>query len=398
MVKDLPDYTIYTVDFPEIYIPAPLPWVLRLRDSVFEKPYDPLVTTYIKEACIIPPWTTVAAPTGMMVSYEGGYMLRALIYKGNSDEIAWAKNCLDIWKWNQNADGSWYQQYYPYSSDHVTHKKFEDRKVDSGAALLAHAMADYDASVGPGSVVYKTEVRKAMQFLYDAQAAFYAAYGKKLISNQKIAGAWQNLAYTADCSECLLSMLAALNQYGTDLTTSGGNSVKTMANDLYEAMALTLWLGVNFLYYMTEYPASGAAQRISYTQALCSQAIHAWYNSAHNTKPNYTDQALLALDYIISVTMGLHGGFLAVPFTGAAGQTRSEYAVYTAFMVIAMKEVDAARYVNQINRGIHFIRACSLRHGEVFDSVSETGRFDYPADTYYGFLAHSSSMGLLSGA
>jgi len=84
---------------------------------------------------ILPTNLPAACPGGMIVPYEGGYALLALLAKG---ENTLAKDVLDKLVTFQNTDGSWYQQYYPYKP----FDRYEDRKVDSGTSLTAWAMAD----------------------------------------------------------------------------------------------------------------------------------------------------------------------------------------------------------------------------------------------------------------
>ena len=119
----------------------------------------------------MPTGATLASPTGNMNSYEGGYIALALIEKNGSGERDLARDILDLWASLQNADGSWYQQYNPYLNASGVHESVEqidetysgDLKVDSGAALLAWAMARYD-EVTSGTR-YQSVVRKAMNFL-----------------------------------------------------------------------------------------------------------------------------------------------------------------------------------------------------------------------------------------
>jgi len=59
---------------------------------------------------ILPTNVPVANSGGLIVPYEGGYAILALLSKND----ALAKDLLDKMLTLQNADGSWYQQYYPY--------------------------------------------------------------------------------------------------------------------------------------------------------------------------------------------------------------------------------------------------------------------------------------------
>lgn len=403
MARGSPDFHAQTVP---IKLPEGLdPAGFYLNVDILEKPYEDLVTTYLKEACVVMPYVTVASPLGMMASYEGGYVLRALISKAGAGEVALAKNCLDTWAALQNANGSWYQQYYPYRNAADTFPKYEARIVDSCVALIAWAMADYDASVGAGSTVYKAYVQLAYNWLRLAQSTFQAEHVIGLLCNQKLDATWNMAALAADCAEVLLASNAVLDQYGDALTNQAGYSIKTFANDLYSAMCGYLWTGDAYRYYRTEYPAAGKVwglptvkQNISFTQALCAMAVYEWYNGAHNTQADYTAQCEKALDKATSILAGKWGGYIYCPYTGLADENRNEFPTYAAHMVLAMDSVNCTKYANQISRARRFIQLAALRHGEVADYVLPNGRMDIGVDTAYGFLALNSALGLLAGA
>ena len=217
---------------------------LNLKPSLISgatiKESNNLATTYLKNSCILPTGATLASPTGNMNSYEGGYIALALIEKNGSGERDLARDILDLWAGLQNADGSWYQQYNPYLNASGVHEHVEqidetysgDLKVDSGAALLAWAMARYD-EVTSGTR-YQSVVRKAMNFLRILQYAHSVAHSTNLLGNLVYEGTIDTVALSADCGECLLSMTKVMDAYGDTLMTDpDGYSIKTMANDLY---------------------------------------------------------------------------------------------------------------------------------------------------------------------
>lgn len=378
--------------------------------DILEKPYQDLVTTYLKEACILPSNTVVSDPCGMMVSYEGGYACMSLIYKAGSGEVALAKSCLDEFVKIQRADGSWCQQFRPERTAAGLHVEYEDRQVDSGASILAHAMADYDASVGAGSEVYKASVQLAFNFLRAAQLAMYNAGYGALLANQRFQGTWNLAALAADCAEALLAAVAVLDQYGTDLTNEAGYSIKSFGNDLYYAMATLLWTGNGDGYYRTEYPPGGTVldlpivrQGISFTQGLCAMAIYKWYNSAHNTQADYTAQCEKALDYITALAQGKWGGFYYAPIAPGLGIYYDEYPAYTAQMIRGMDAVNSTKYARAISRARQFIQLCALRDGSVFNCCHPNGRLEQgeeglSAEGTMEFRCLNSALGLLAGA
>jgi hypothetical protein len=374
-----------------------------------------LVTTYLKNSCILPGAVAVASPTGNMNSYEAGYIAKALIYKNGSGERDLAKAVLDEFAELQNADGSWYQQYNPYLNSSNLHDRVTtiggqysgDLKVDSGAALLAWSMSDYD-KIG-STTIYKEVVRKALQFLRDLQYAHTVAHGTGLISNLVYEGTTDTVALAADCAECLLAMVAAMDAYGDSLTTSGGYSVKTMANDVYYSLCTSSWQGDSGRYYATSYPIGEQTEipftykeKISYTAALCAWAVYVFSNSGYRTVGDYSAQAEKALDFINTVTAGQWGGQLYCPYTALADETQEEFSGYTALMTIAMNAVNSAKYSLMIDRSKGLLRWMALADGRVYDVVKPDGTLLVSRisllEEGYGFLSLPIAQGLLAGA
>ena len=423
MPSDLPDYTKYITQAPRDQIEVTLkygdltvqPMMTRpcLVDGVNVKSKIALVTDYIKQCCIKPPACTVAGPAGTMNSYEGGYICKALIYKAGTGEVALAKSCLDRWVLLQKTDGSWSQSYYPALNKEGLHDEIEDLQVDSGAAVLAWAMADYDKSQTQPSTVYKEPVRKAMGFLRELQYHMQVKYGVGLLSNMRKGGVMDDVALFADCAECLLSMKACLDQYGADLTTPAGYSVKTMANDLYEAIGQKGYAGDVGRYWYTGYPV-GAQPMVPFTykekmtmvQAMVSWAMYVWYHGAHNTKPDYTDPCEKALDTCLALNHGKWGGFLYAPYYGLADETKDEYVTYTALMVMAMKAVNPTKYDPYITAGLNFLKWMHLGDGRMFDFVHPHGELEVGRvleagimkKEEFGWLALNPAQAILAGA
>jgi len=431
MGTDLPDYTKYITAAPRNEIELSIPpesggsTVVMARPFLFfgtdKKSSNSMVTDYLKQYCILPGGVVIASPCGTMVSYEGGYVARALISKAGSGEVALAKVILDMFAANQNADGSWYQQYVPYLNGSGLHDRVAEvspgvdgnLKVDSGAALLAWAMAEYDKSQGPSSTIYLTTVQKALQFIRDLQYAHQVGYGTYLIANMIWKDVIDTVALAGDCGEVLLAIKACLDQYGDTLTTSGGYSVKTLGNNLYTAIAQFLWTGAVGQYYQTAYPASAMPaipftykEKITYTQAFCSRAVYVWATSSYRTGTDYSSQAETCLDFINSLTAGQWGGQLYCPYAAAKDETRNEYSVYTASMLEACKTVNASKYAQLITRFTAFLRWLALADGRVYDFVTKNGELWITEVTLasgisaegYGFLALPAAAALLAGA
>jgi hypothetical protein len=422
-MTDLPDYTRYISQAPKDQIEVTLeygdltvqPMLIRpaLLNGTVVKDKIALVTDYLKQCCIKPPYVTVAGPAGTMNSYEGGYIIRALIYKAGAGEVALAKNCLDEWVKLQKTDGSWSQSYYPALNAAGSHDEMQDLQVDSGTALLAWAMAKYDASVGAGSVVYKTPVQKAMGFLRDLQYQAAVAGIPPFLVNMRKGGVYDTVALLGDCGECLMAMKACLDQYGADLTTAAGYSVKTMANDLYEAIGIYGYSNDVGRYWYTGYPVGSQPlvaftykEKMTMTQALVSQAMYEWYHSAYNTKPDYTGYCEKCLDLTLCLNHGKWGGFLYSPYYGLEDETKDEFVTYTALMVIAMNAVNATKYADYITAGKDFLKWMHIGGGRVFDFVRPHGECEVgkvleagiAAKEEFGWLALNPAQAILAGA
>lgn len=450
MGSDLPDYTHYVTPAPPTYLPIELPTTvhiatptmeqLRMAAGTLTKAAETLTTEYAKQALFMPYGGVQADPTGAIVSYEGGWLNRALIYKAGAGELDIVKKSLDEYVKMQYADGSWEQQYYPirYKDEKYVvvveaGAAYHDIQVDSGAGMLTWAMAEYDDAINPGvSVVYKTPVRKAFNFLRAAQLVHYNAHNSGMLANQRWdyaigAPKWNDVAFGCDSAECLLAALAVLDQYGTDLTNLDGYSIKTFANDIYESIATLLWMGetdpaqTDESYFWTQYPKDGipwlmpagiTPQAISYVQAINAMAIYKWANGAH-LDPALDDYSYLckrALNFAINFTQGKWGGFYYHPISpiyghGIAGDDigiYDEFPAFTGDMVAAMNVVDATYYADRITRGINFIRLASLSGGRVYNRVKIDGLLDLgeagvPGDGMH-FRALNTAVGLLAGA
>jgi len=375
-----------------------------------------LATTYLKNSCILPSGATLASPTGNMNSYEGGYIALALIEKNGSGERDLARTILDLWAGLQNTDGSWYQQYNPYLNASGVHERVEqlddtysgDLKVDSGAALLAWAMARYDEATS--GTRYQTNVRKAMNFLRTLQYAHSVAYSTGLLGNLVYEGTIDTVALSADCGECLLSMTKAMDAYGDTLMTDPDSySVKTMANDLYYSLCNSAWTGAAGHYYSTSYPVGEQTEipftykeKISYTQAICAWANYVFANSGYNTGSDYSSQSEETLDFINPLTAGQWGGQMYCPYVGNVDETQEEFAGYTALMTISMNTVNSTKYAPMITKGIGLLRWMALEDGRIFDVVKPNSQLLVSkislTEEGYGFLSLPSALSLLAGA
>ena len=422
-MADLPDYMKYIVQAPRDAISVSLqygdltvqPMLTRpaILNGIDVKTKNALVTDYIKQCCIKPPGVTVAGPSGTMNSYEGGYYSRALILKNGAGERALAKECLDEWVLNQSADGSWSQLYYPVRNALNLHDEIEDVQVDSGAAVLAWAMSEYDATVGPGSTIYLVPVQKALSFLKTLQDYFYSVNGKYLLSNMVLGGVIDPVALMADCGEVLLAINAALDQYGDGLLTSDGDSVKTMGNALYAALGNFCYSGDLGRYWYTAYPVSSMPlvpftykEKLTLAQALTSLAVYAWYHGSHNTEADLTDPCEKTLDLALCLMHGKWGGFIYSPYYALADETRNEYASYTAQMVIAMNAVNASKYAQYITSCKNFLKWMALDDGRMFDFCRPYGELEVgrvlvagiAAREEFGFIGLNAALALLAGA
>jgi len=375
-----------------------------------------LVTTYLKNSCILPIGVAVASPTGSMNSYEGGYIALALIEKNGAGERDLARDILDEFAEIQNADGSWYQQYNPYLNAAGVHDRIDtvgggysgDLKVDSGAALLAWAMSRYD-EVTSGTR-YQSVVQKAMNFLRDLQYAHQVAHSTSLLGNLVYEGTIDTIALAADCAECLLSMKVAMDAYGDALTTDpAAYSVKTMANDLYYALCVFSWTGDAGRYYATSYPIGEQTEipftykeKLSFTAALCAWANYVFATSSYLTTSDYSSQAEKALDFINTITAGQWGGQQYCPYVGNADETQEEFAGYTALMTIAMDAVNSSKYAVMIAKGVGLLRWMALEDGRIYDIVKPNGELLVSklsaSEEGYGFMSLPVALGLLAGA
>lgn len=439
LIKTVHEEQVYRYELPSIErgTTAVQQRYLVMAGTTVKEAY-PLTTDYIKQAIILPTGAVVADPAGAIVSYEGGWVCRALIYKAGTGEVELAKKVLDEFVKMQHPDGSWDQQYYPTRKSDGTYpiavragEPYRDIQVDSGAALLAWAMAEYDAKMG--SAVYRETVRKAFDFLRECQVQHNTMHPESLLlANQRwdyVAGSpkWNHAALTADSAECLLAALAALDAYGSALTNTKGYSIRKFANDVYRSLATLTWTGnpdpagQDDNYFRTEYPPRAPVwlmpggfvpQGISYTQALAALAIYKWAKSAHKDPalPDYSHLCKRALNWAVSLLQGKWGGFYYHPPDTAWGMGISgdgyglhdEFPAFTALMVIAMKAVDPDYYANHIVRAVDFIRLASLPGGRVFnrikiDGIIDLGEANVPGDSMH-FRALNAAQGLLAGA
>jgi hypothetical protein len=365
--------------------------------------------SYLLNSCILSGKVVVSSATGTMNCYEAGYVVLALLQYSGSSYYSQVQSILDLWASLQNSDGSWYQQYNPYSPYAVVTQTSEgtdgNLKVDSGAALLAWAMSNYDRLTS--GTRYKANVQHALDFLRTLQYAHTVAYSSNLIANEILDGTTDTTALLADCAECLLSAKFAMDAYGASLATTSGYSVQTFANNLYYSIAVTGWRGNTAQYYDTSYPYGQNTnvpftyeEKISYTQALCSWAVYVFAKSAYQTAGDFSSQCEICLSYINTLTRGSWGGEYYCPYTGAAGQTQNEYSGYAALMAIACQNVGSVTYASLIAGLISFIKWLTLNGGQVCDFVDVTGRVwrSQIGTTEDGFLVLPIALALLAGA
>jgi hypothetical protein len=348
----------------------------------------------------------VASPGGMIVPYEGGYGLLALMERdwvGNQTLVA---DVLDAMVGLQNADGSWDQQYYPQKgNDPYVDPAGHRRQVDSGAAMMAYAMADYDAR--NASVTYKTYWQKAFDFLYSLR--WEIAVGYELIKNQVINGVAEDVAFTADMAEVILAAVRGFDAYGNTVTlTDGVTVVRDWIAKVVAGIDSYMWEPANY-YYRTEYPSGAQSeckkdpdgnpiyitfkQCVTFVQALIAWAYKNWdanYGSDHST------QTKMALDQVIALNQGRWGGFIEhMQYT--AYDYPAEYPHYAALMRIAMSKVDATRYARWISKTQSFLRQCALADGQVMDQVFPDGRA-VPSPWARGPLMVTAATAILAGA
>jgi len=322
---------------------------------------------------ILPTNLPAACPSGMIVPYEGGYALLALLAKG---ENTLAKDVLDKLVTFQNTDGSWYQQYYPYKP----FDRYEDRKVDSGTSLTAWVMADYDARQNPPTTLYKTAWQKAAEFLHTLEWALTPT--ASLLKNQVIGGVPEEVAFSADVSEAILGLTRGLDAYGADVLDFGGHSVKDLVTRLVAGLDGYMWRPADY-FYQTEYPLGAQSQTkpgvyitfkqlVSYSQALVAWALKNW-DDKYGTSGQHTANISDALDRVIAVNRGRWGAYLYHPIYEPTDPPE-EYPHYAALMKIAMEKVDSTRYVRHIDEALKLLRWCALSNGAVLDRVWPDGR------------------------
>lgn len=318
------------------------------------------------------------SPRGMYTPYEAGWTLYALIQKG---EYALAKECLDElvtirnqWTWNGYTVCSWYQLYYPQTIGTALrgaydHWKEPEYEVDSGIAMPVQAMAYYDLKMG--TTVYLTTVQEGIGFLkrvlQDPEVG---------LCNLREAHVPERASFTGDMAEVILALRMALDAYGEALNDSTGYSVKTFGDELVSFINTYMWKG-EAKYFQTEYPlgtilggCTQFPQRLTFTQAVTSWALCRW------DAATWRDPCRLALDLTNASCMGNDGGYRAYPTLieeDVELGSLYRYPIYTAFMVIAMKTVDATRYRNWINRGLSFIRMMTTPRGEVWNYIDDKG-------------------------
>jgi hypothetical protein len=338
---------------------------------------------FAKQTLILPPGAPIHDPSGVIAPYEGGLLLWGLLeYGDTTDDLV--KSALDELVKIQLADGSWYEQYYPTRMIDGTYDQTgTPNRVDSGAALASIAMSRYDAK--HSSITYKTVVQKAMSFLRACQVEHNAVYGKNLLANLidgvYPAGTWVDYAFAADCAEALMSMKIALDTYGDTLLTSGGYSVKTMANALYEDFD-EFWTGglsgeLDDNPYQTAYPAQPTfPTAISFTQGLVARAIYEWVHSGYNTGSNYEPFCKRALNYAIALITGKWGGFWYHPSgqggTVSYGGTEEVFA-YTALMALGMHVVDSTTYADRILKHKAWMDSLTNDDGSVYNEQRING-------------------------
>ena len=390
---------------------------VKIRPNIQTKPAYQPITQYLKSVSILPDGTIVAAPTGNVVCYEAGYALLALMAKGEAGVMALVQASLDAYVLLQNSDGSWYQQYAAAVNSAGAHTVVAmidstytgNLKVDSDCALLCNAMATWDKA--NASTRYLAAVQKGMAFLHSLQYAHLVADGNTLIANEIYQGVTDTVAFSADTAECLLVMQAALDAYGGSLTGSDAYSVKTLANDTFYALVTVAYGGEAPEAYSSTNPVGSQTmipftykENISYAQALCGLAVAKWSTDVNNTCGSFASQAQSAVGQAESLTHGQWGGQLYVPYLGNADENQNEYVGYAAFMLIAMKTINATKYASIIAEYKNFIYSMCMSDGKAYDQCDENG------DAYisimsppgavlvegYGFLTLASALALLA--
>jgi len=347
---------------------------------------------YLK-SLILPSNVPVANKGGMVVPYEGGYAVLALLSK--SDSLG--KDVLDKMVTLQNADGSWCQQYYPFKPFSL----FEDRKVDSGTALLAWAMADYDAR--NTTILYKAVWQEAAEFLHTLEWALTSS--ASLLKNQIINGTVEEVAFSADVAEAILGLTRGLDAYGETVLDSGGHSVKDLITRLVSGIDDYMWRPTDYSY-QTEYPLGAQSQPrpgvyvtfkqlVTYSQALVAWALKNW-DDKYGTTGQHTQDISDALGRIIAVNRGRWGGYLEYPMYEATDPPQ-EYPQYAALMKTAMENVNATKYARTIDESLKFMCLCALSNGAMLDSVCQDGRC-YVSPNARSPLLISAATCILAGA
>lgn len=361
-----------------------------VRDTSEKTLVTSIPLDYLK-LLILPTNLPVADPGGMIVPYEGGYALLVLLAKG---ENTLAKNVLDEMVTLQNTDGSWYQQYYPYKP----FDRYEDRKVDSGTALMAFAMADYDAR--NTTTLYKTDWQKTAAFLKSLEDGSTGC-----IWNQLINGVVEQVAFSADMAEVILGLTRGLDAYGDTVKDSNNSDVKPFIERIISWIDNYMWRSAAYDY-QTEYPLGAQSetapgvyitfkQDVTYTQALVAWALKDWDNK-YGTPGTHTQNISDALDKMIAMNRGRWGGYLYHAMFEATDPPE-EYSHYAALMKVAMEKVDSTRYSRFIDDAVKFMRWCSLSNGAVLDSVWSDGRC-FTSPNARGPLLVSVATCILAGA
>jgi len=346
----------------------------------------------------------VASPGGMIVPYEGGYGLLALMEKDWTGNKTLVASVLDAMAALQNTSGevgSWDQQYYPQKNQPpYIDGQGRRRQVDSGAAMMALAMADYDAR--NASTTYQSYWRKAFNWLYSLR--WEIAVGYELIKNQVIGGVKEDVAFTADMAEVILAACRGFDAYGNAVTTDpDGIVVREWIAKVVAGIDSYMWEPANY-YYRTEYPAGAQSeskegviitfkQCVSFVQALIAWAYKKW---DANYGSNHINEIKKALDQIIALNQGRWGGFIEhMEYT--AYDYPAEYTHYAALMRIAMSQVDSTRYARWISKTQSFLRQCALADGQVMDQVFPDGRA-VPGPWARGPLMVTAATAILAGA
>lgn len=397
-----------TLEFAE-KLPVREPGAIYLARQTSERSAVGSISDEYVKRCIIATNHIAANPGGMIVPYEGGYGLLALMEKdwtGNKILVASVLTAMAALQNTSGEVGSWDQQYYPQKNQ----PPFEDdaghrRQVDSGAAMMAFAMADYDAR--NTSTTYQTYWRKAFNWLYSLRWELDAYH--HLVKNQVINGVKEDVAFTADMAEIILAACRGFDAYGNTVTTDpDGIVVRDWILKVVTGVEDYMWQAANY-YYQTEYPADaqseckkdpdgnpimiGFKQCVTFVQALIAWALKKWdanYGSDH------TVEIKKALDQIIALNPARWGGFIE-HMNYTVYDPPQEYTHYAALMRIAMNQVDSTRYSRWISKTQSFLRKCALADGQVMDQVFPDGRA-IPSVWSRGPTMVAAATAILAGA